>query len=110
MKISRRSLVADRSSSESTIRPTYPVVDPLRRSPQCCELSRPANDQRLSTNDLLHPRKLHPRHSPRETRLAHLLEHFSHLRVLSKQVIDFLHARSRAASDAFASAAVDRLV
>ena len=55
----------------------------------------------------LNPRKLHPRHAPREARLAHLLEHFLHLRVLAQQIVDFLHTGAGAAGDAFAAAAVD---
>src|SRR6202795_4603008 len=63
-----------------------------------------------SSAPLLHSRKLHPCHSPREAGLAHLLEHFFHLGVLAKQVVDFLHARAGAAGNAFAAAAVDRFV
>jgi len=58
----------------------------------------------------LHSRELHPCHPPRETGLAHLLEHLFHLRVLAEQVIHFLDAGSRAAGDAFTAAAVDHLV
>src|SRR6266404_3508975 len=59
---------------------------------------------------LLHSWKLHPSHSPREAGLAHLLEHFFHLSVLTEQVVDFLHAGAGAAGNAFAAAAVDGLV
>src|SRR6267154_3271706 len=34
----------------------------------------------------LHSRQLHPRHPPCETRLAHLLKHLFHLRILPKQI------------------------
>src|SRR5271168_4351910 len=61
----------------------------------------------MADNWFLHSRKLHPRHAPRKTRLAHLLEHFFHLRVLTKQGVDFLHAGARPAGDAFAATAVD---
>src|SRR5260370_2548853 len=52
----------------------------------------------------LHAGKFPPRHSPRKTRLAHLLEHFFHLRVLPEQVVDFLHAGAGTAGDALAAA------
>src|ERR1700730_10101269 len=63
-----------------------------------------------SSAPLLHSRKLHPCHSAGETWFAHLLEHFFHLSVLAKQVVDFLHAGSGAAGNAFAAAAGDGFV
>src|SRR5713101_6629879 len=62
------------------------------------------------TGGHLHARKFHPRHPTRKTRLAHLLEHFLHLRILPEQVINFLHGGAGAAGNAFAAAAVDGLV
>src|SRR5580704_19347837 len=41
---------------------------------------------------LLHPRHLHPCQPSGEAGLAHLLEHFFHLRVLAQKVVHFLHA------------------
>ena len=48
-----------------------------------------------------------PAMPPRKAGLAHLLEHFFHLRILPKQIVDFLHAGAGAAGDALAAAAVD---
>src|ERR1700690_3774509 len=70
----------------------------LLQSAQICE--------RLTAEESLHSGKLHPRHSPRKAGLAHLLEHFLHLRILAEQVVDFLHAGAGAAGDAFAAGAV----
>src|SRR5260370_23022379 len=64
----------------------------------------------VKPGDHLHARKFHPRHTTRKTRLAHLLEHFFHLRVLPEQVINFLHAGAGAASNALSAAAVDGFV
>src|SRR5437868_11637314 len=67
---------------------------------------------RLTSNDRLwdcfplHSRQFHSCHPPREAWFAHLLEHLFHLRILTEQIIDFLHGCSRAARDAFAAAAV----
>src|SRR5208282_5965624 len=39
-----------------------------------------------------HSRQLHSCQATREARLAHLLEHFFHLRVLAEKIVYFLHA------------------
>src|SRR5271169_3528698 len=58
----------------------------------------------------LHSWKLHAGKLSRKTGLPHLLKHFSHLRILAQQIIDFLHAGSGAASDPFATASVHHFV
>src|SRR6266849_9335688 len=68
------------------------------------------NCNRPLTTDLLHPRHLHPRQSPREARLPHLLEHLFHLRVLAKKIVYFLHGRPRSAGDTLAAVAVDHFM
>src|ERR1700694_3215102 len=71
----------------------------IRRGPKS-EVRRPP----------LHSRHLHPSQFAGETGFADLFEHFSHLGVLAKQVVDFLYAGARTASDALSAAAIHDFV
>ena len=64
----------------------------------------------LSTGHPLHPRHLHSRQPARETRLSHLLEHLSHLGILSQKIIYLLYIRPRTSGNPLPPAAVNHFV